>query len=105
VAEIVGEHRRTKARRQRDAPLPAAQPSPCPFAAAVFCDDCAKPAGAPPISVNTMTNKDAAVGRATLARWRMYRTARSIMTMLQMYFFNLSSRDDGERRRVSNGEI
>jgi hypothetical protein len=52
-----------------------------------------------------MTNKDAAVGRATLARWRMYRTARSIMTMLQMYFFNLSSRDDGERRRVSNGEI
>jgi len=22
-----------------------------------------------------------------------------------MYFFNLSSRDDGERRRVSNGEM
>jgi hypothetical protein len=85
-------------------PLSAAQPSLCPFAMAL-CDDCAKVAGAAATGASAMTNKDAAMGRTALARWRMRRTARTIMTMLQRYFFNLSSRDDGERCRVSNSVV
>jgi hypothetical protein len=43
-----------------------------------------------------MINKDAAAGRITRARWRMRQIARSIMTILQIYVFNLIS-EDGER--------
>src|SRR5262249_18280289 len=85
-------------------PLSPAQRSACAFAVAAFCDDCAKLAGAAATSGSAKTNKEAATGRITRALWRMRQTARSFMTILQMYAFNLSS-EDGERRRVFNRDI
>ena len=71
VAEIVGEHRCAKAGRQRDAAIAAGAAIALPLRGRGVFDDCAKLAGARPISASAMTNKEAAVGRATLARWRM----------------------------------